>query len=321
MERYASEMIPLGEIHPEYPYTCRWREPADEALKESVARRGVLEPVMLGGGLPRTLIAGHKRLGIAVRLGLDRIPALILPETLQPKELYLVSICSNWGQTWLDLDRAWILNRAKNFFGFAEQEILDWICPVLALPASGHVVEQYQQIMTLDPEVLQAVADGFLGFRGIPCFLKFPKGEQRRFVSRVAVKTALTASQLSQVMEWLGSLTQAGQKGLDPVLSRPEMEQILNHPQWDRRVKSEKFFEAVRKLRFPRLSSYETKASGLVHKILENSQDLHIEFPGHFEKKGFELRLKIKDAASLERFLKLLEHKKHLLNSLFDIEL
>ena len=318
MESYVYKIIPLEEISRDFPYLCRYRM-EDGALADSVARHGLIQPLISIRSGHRILVSGHRRFRAAEKAGLGEISVFEIQKPLTPQELFLVSILSNWNQIWSDLDRAWAVRKAARIFQFEEEAILRDILPAVGLAGEKHLYEEYLEVSDLDPAVLDLLDEGQLPFRGVRVLSGFGKTDQREFALSVATKLSLTTNQLLKTAEWLNDLLKINSVDLKSYLARTPLAGLLNALQEDRRQKTDQFTEALRRLRFPRLSDREEKFASLSHEIREGAEDITIERPVFFEGEGITLKASIKDSESVERILELIQRKRKLLSSLFDI--
>lgn len=320
MESYVFKKIELREISDEFPYGLRYRL-EDPRLLESIRARGVLTPVVVTAGVKKTMVAGHRRFQAALILGLAETKAFEIQGSPSPQDLFLASVISNWNQSWSDLDRAWTLRKALETFRLAETEILEAVLPALALASAWGLVKEYHRVAGLDPLLLDLIAEDKLPFKGARRLAVFSSEDQQEFARGIAVRAALTASQLAKAAEWLYDLLQSSKLSLKTYLAKSSLEDLLAHPDSSRQVKGERFYAALRALRFPQLAARERKFASFVRELERESQELTLEPPVSFEEEGYWLRAKIRTPDSLKRVLDVLGRKRASLNSLFDIML
>lgn len=317
MESYVHKIIPLAGISREFPFACRYAL-KDPLLWNSVAQRGVLKPVVVSA--QKQMISGHKRLLAAETAGLKDIPVFEISENRNPADLYLLAVFSNWNQALSDLDRAWAIERAVSSFKLDEQTVLDDIFPALGLEPQKHFLEEARETAALDPSVLEAISTGQLPFRGARILARFSKSDQSDFVKAVISRAALTSNQLLRAGEWLYDLVKLKGIPLPALLKSAGFEVFLDTPSQDRRQRGEKFCAALRALRFPELVRKEKEFESLAAKI-EADQGFSLEPPSYFEGEGLTLRAKLPNLQALDKLAGVLERKRKLFNSLFDIML
>ena len=316
MEKFVYKIIPLAEISREFRFSARYSL-KDPVLSDSVARRGVLKPIVVTG--PHDIISGHKRFLAAAEAGLKEIPAFEISGIQNSADLYLLAVLSNWNQAFHDLDRACAVQRAVSDFKMEEKTVLEDILPALGLEPQIHFLQECLETARLEPSVLKAVDAGHLPFRGASVLGRFSKSGQADFISLIADRAALTTNQLLKTGEWLFDLMKLKKEELPALLKNSGLQAVLAGRQ-DRRQKGEKFCAALRALRFPELAKKEEEFRSLAGKIREGDA-FSLEPPSFFEAEGLTLRARLKNPGAVDQLAAVLERKRKLFNSLFDIML
>ena len=378
MERYLYKIVRLTEISRDFYFASRYSF-QDLLLWNSVARRGVLKPIVITafrprhweeaseiprpsqrglqqtpslrggpkarrsnltgsgqapqsreiaslsrqGGIARNdmvIVSGHKRLLAAGAAGLQEIPAFEILEAPNSADLYLLALFSNWNQAMSDLDRAWAVKRAVLDFHFDEKTVLEDLLPALGLAPQRHFLEESLEVAGLEAVVLQAIGAGKIPFRGARMLGRFSKSDQRDFTLFIAERAALTTNQLLRTGEWLYDLIKIKGGTLKNLLNSCGLEAILAAPSRDRRQMAEKFYTALRALRFPDLVQKEKEFESIAGRI-EEDRSFSLEPPAFFEGEGLTLRARLASPAALDKLAAVLERKRKLFNSLFDIML
>ena len=318
MASYVFKLIRPDEISRDFPYRLRYRL-EDPALARSVAKRGVLHPILTAGP-ERTVVSGHRRFQAACDLGLKEIGTFEIQGPVSGEDLFILALLSNWNQGWSDLDRALAVRRAVETYRM-DETLLEEVLPALGLTPQRHVADEYLQVARLHPFLLELIADGRLVFRGAKILTRFSAADQETFGRSVALKAAFSANQLLQVGEWLQDLLKLEKTDLKTYVETHGLETILDHPVQDRRAKADRLHAALRALRFPRIAGQEKKFSAFSRELREESGDLTVEAPAFFEGEGFILKARVRKPESLERVLEILSRRRNSLNSLFEIML
>jgi len=258
----------------------------------------------------------------AARLvGSDRIPAFEIEGDPLPGDLWMAAILSNWNQNWNEMDRVSALQKTKTNFNFDEPTLVEEVLPALGLVPKKHILTEYLRLAALEPVLKDGIADGKIPFRGASMLAKLKPEDQRTFAEDIAEEISLTTNQLIQVVEWLNDLLRSSNSDLRSYLASNQLNHILHSDHRDGRQKAEKFYQALRHLRFPRLTMAEERFGAISHELSHDTLDLKIEPTPAFEDEGFWMRAKLRDRESLERVMEMLRKKRTLLNSLFDIML
>ena len=341
MERVAFKIISPQDIAQEFPYQTRYR-PEDEKLTRAVALYGVIQPLLVtkspsprpgegrppegraspvGGVRGLQLISGHQRFQAVCRLGLRHVPVLEIQNPAAGGDLFILALLSNFNHALTDLDKAWALRRAVETFHWREEDVLDEIFPCLGLAASPHLLKEYLDIARLEPALLDSIADRCLPFRGARRLTRFSREDQITLAQEIVLKISLTTNQWLKTGEWLSDLLKSGNRSLSALLQVQSLRSVLNSPRGDKRQRAEKFFQAVRNLRFPHWVEQERRFENFSREIEKEFGNVTLEVPPHFEGEGFVLRAKIRRPDSLDEVVELVRRRRESLNSLFDIVL
>jgi len=298
---------------------CRYRL-EDPGLLASIRRLGILVPLLVTCGPRPCVISGHKRLAAARNLKLKQIPVLVAPE-MKIKEAFLMGLVSNWKQIYSETDRAKALGLAAKVFGFTQQELLSVVMPLVGLPEDQATLELYLKVDLLGAELKDLVEEGYLPLRGLAFLLKFTRSDQTFFAKNIATRVKLTSSQLLQSGEWLADMIKRTGKGLEALCRQNKLLSGLAVAGMDSRIKADRFFARVKKLRFPGASRY---LKGFEAKRNSLSRDLkgwRLEPVQGFEEPGFELHARVKTPEEMEALLRRFSENQAALNSLFEIML
>lgn len=325
MEGYVYQRIKLAAVVRQFPFASRYKT-SGERLVKSLAARGMLLPVTAverdGGYI---IVSGESRFLAALQLGWEEIPANLLSPNLEDKDLFLISVLSNWNERISELDAVFAVARAVQL-QIGEEIILDEILPALGLTPEKRWLGEAEEVSGLEPALLERVAENKLPYRGIRSMSRFSRVEQKYFAENIAEKISLTSNQLLKVSEWLFDLMKKNRTDLKTILERPVFQEILN-PQKenrDHRQASERFFEKLRAMRFPQQTEAEAKFKEMAAPLAPNSQiknGFWLEAPQQFEEAGIMLHARLKDPKALEKLQQALEKHRNLVNSLFDIML
>ena len=314
----TARLIPLESISSEFPFGIRYKY-EDPILGASLERRGILFPIFAAKGKegPAVVVSGHKRFYWAAKKRFKKIPAVLIEEKFSGKELFLLSLLSNWNQAFTELDRMTAVQRAERDFRFSSEELQKEILPSLGLPPGRRVLEEYLRAGELISEIHQLIHAQKLPFRGAALLARFSKEEQIRLAQSLLGRTHLSSNQLALLGGWLLDLKKMHRVPLDELLCDKTIREAVNHPKMDGRARADRLFEAVRRLRFPRLSKEEKNFLRLKNQ-LESPGQIQIERPGGLEGEGVLLRARLRNRESLDRVVQFLEEHQASLESLFD---
>ena len=311
------EKIKVAAIGQEMPYGFRYRL-KDDALRASMKQFGILTPIVVADAKRPVVIAGHKRLHAARTLKMKEVPALVT-EKLKAQDAFLLNLISNWQQVFPDTDRAGALGKASREFRLKESDILSVVMPLLGLPADKSVLELYLKADQFSPPVKDLIEEEHWPLRAVTFLFKFSKKDQEYFAQKIGTPTRLTHSQLLQAGEWLVDILKRTGKTLPELCREHKVLEELELSGRDPRVKADRFFARIKRLRFPGYSLYLEEFDKRRADVLRDIPGLRLEPVQGFETPGFELHSRIKTPEDLERFLQKLSERRFALNSLFEI--
>lgn len=293
---------------------------ADPALEASIQRHGMLMPVLVSDEVRPVVIAGHKRLHAARALKLKEIPVLIAART-KPQDALLLNLVSNWKEACPDMDRAQALGTTARELGFNEKELLLEVMPLLGLPDDKATLELYRKLDRFPRPLKDLIVDGRLPIRGVSFLMKFSEKDQEYFAKEIGSRMRLTSSQLLQAGEWLSDMLRGTGKSLGDFCRSSKVLEGLHVPGMDPRIKADKFFARLKRLRSPHyskaLAQFEEKSGS----VFCGAKGIRLEPVQGFEEPGFELHARVRTPEELELLLQKIAEKRSSLNSLFEIML
>ena len=160
------EDIEIGQIEPN-PRNPRLVFPEEELdrLASSIAQEGILVPVVVfenEDSTTYTLIDGERRFKCALRLGLERIPALIATQKDEISNLVSMFNIHYMREPWRDIPTATALDQLATA---VEAEIGTPPQPTALSERTGLSVERIRRLrfaMTLPPEYRRYIAEGLI---------------------------------------------------------------------------------------------------------------------------------------------------------------
>lgn len=317
MEGYTYKLISIDAIHLQNPFCLRFS--LEEAgLQASIKKQGVKLPIFMTEPPDRYIVDGHRRVEASRRLSLKDIPALEIHGDYSKADLFLLAVMANGSQGLSDFEKALVIKKAIEQYQFSKEKIVEEILPPLGLSRERSILEEYLSAASLDTSLFDLLASGKIPFRAAHRLKRFNVKDQKT-MAFILTQAGLTTNEFLRISEWLGDLLKPQGKEISVFLDETKLKKILDHPRWDLRCKAEKFYAALRRIRFPHLVECEEKFKSLSAEICEDSSKMKLEAPSYFEEGGFSIRAKVTDPESLEHLLKVLKQKKNSLNSLFDL--
>jgi ParB family chromosome partitioning protein len=135
-------------------------------LKDSLARSGMIHPPLVQAVSPPDryrVVSGWKRILAARELGWDRIAVRLAGAEEDDVKLFLLGLDENLGTRTLNVvEKSLALDKLRNQFGLAEEEVLRRYLPGLELGSNPKTLALYLAIAGLEQEILHGLAAGEL---------------------------------------------------------------------------------------------------------------------------------------------------------------
>ena len=188
-------------------YCLRYRVEGKE-LSGSIQSYAFLNPVLvLSRGNRFQVLSGFRRLHALRVFGQERIPAAVLSATENvPQALFRMALLLNEASSYGELDKAVIVSKARRQFDLSWRE-LECLAPLLGLPPSQKVLEDYAAVADLPEEFKDCVQDGKAAFKTALGLLDLQPEHRRVMIENVFRHCELSASESLEVMEWLSDLS------------------------------------------------------------------------------------------------------------------
>ncbi len=298
------------------PFCYRYRL-EDQDLEKSIRRCGILNPLVARRekGAIR-MIAGHKRLYVACRLGMKRVPVIFIEKKISDPDAFQISLVSNWKQEISDMDRVVAIRKAIRDFRFRPERVRDTLLPLLGLPAEESFLEYYRKADALEDEIKNLLDRRQIPFKSCALLLRFSPADQKAFARFLDRRAHLTSSQCLQSLEWLGDIVKRDETTLRDILRLKSFRAISEAKSLDPRQRGDLFLAEVRQRRFPGLTAFLKDFSTRSRKITFRAKNLRIEPVASFEEPGIELHARLRNAADVDGILKLLSGSVQELNAL-----
>ena len=184
--------VDLIEPSPYQPRT-NFREDALAELAQSIARTGIIQPLVLRPvGARFQLLAGERRWRAAQRAGLTRVPAIVREVS---DELALeITLVENIQREDLNaVEQARAFDRLGHEFGFTQEEI------AVRTGKDRATVANAVRLLQLERAVLDLIEDGRLSAGHGRALLSFADAKLRMALARRAARGALTVRQLERL--------------------------------------------------------------------------------------------------------------------------
>ncbi|HNV86881.1 MAG TPA: ParB N-terminal domain-containing protein [Candidatus Omnitrophota bacterium] len=305
-------------ILPDRDFALRYRIRAEDLL-DRIRNSGVVQPLLgleTSGGFLK-MVSGFRRFEALRVLGWDRIPFLCVPEgEADPKQVFKIALAMNAVSEISELDKAVSIRKARDGFCFDWNELLE-AAPLLGLPISRKVFEEYDEIGRMPDEILARADGGELPFKGVRALLSFCPEDRMVLAERIFARCEWSASEAVTVCEWIDEICRREKTGAGDVEGGDPFRKILEQ-EISRKEKGRRMMDALRHLRYPLYS----KAEDLYRRIkqgVEEEKGLVLDGTSFFENGTAELHLKFRSGEELVRLADRIRTKEKLFKELFGL--
>lgn len=298
--------VKVADLEPCFPELSATDAAADGALAASIEKLGVLETVLAYRSQGTLRLAhGHRRLAVAVKLGLPMLPARVT-DPLSPQDALLRYAQENIRAA--DKNDLWKIVFVKKAveLGFSRAEISERILPIIGMRPSAATVEKILVTGTGLFDALAAdLAAGRLDLHRAAEIRAFghgfsepavEDGSLQRTFHAVVRRLALNGQEIKKLARDLTDIANRDDRPLAGVVADPELTEALTVE--DPRVRVARFKRALRRLRMPDLAARERGLERIVAD-LGLPAEARFSFPGEFENDRIEFSFRGDRASAL----------------------
>jgi ParB family transcriptional regulator, chromosome partitioning protein len=168
------------------------QDPQDVEFVQSIRKHGVLQPVLayaLPEGSGYGLIAGHRRVDAVRSLGMDSLPAILLPGPPEPESRDVWTALENLQRKDLKpLEKAEQLQQLAARYNYTQKELAAMV------GLSPAQVSHLLSLLSAPPEVKEAVNAGRLGVRNAREVVRLPEQSRREVLEMAKRGIKLSAA-------------------------------------------------------------------------------------------------------------------------------
>ncbi len=282
-----------------------WDQPGPH-LERLVQAAGVVTPLRLEArpdGAFR-IVSGYRRCLVAGKLGLERLPALVVRG--EPARLFLSAVCDNMSSgSGLELnERAEVVARLLRDFRYTEGRLIAEILPLLQVPATAHQLRQLQLVADLPAPVRKALSTRLT--LDSARILKAWSAEDAAFFIDLADRYQLGTNKQKQILELLEDLRRKEAQTVREIWETSGAASVEGEDGLAPADRFQRFRRLLRQRRFPVLSQYEERAEAL-QQALSLPAEVQLRLPPYFEGEQVEFLLRVSSPVQLRSVLDRLE--------------
>ena len=144
-------------------------------LLASIGKVGIIQPVILLGGPPFSIVTGFKRVDAAIRLGRHAVPAVIMPD-LSDREAVLYAIHDNLVRDMNVVEKALALDRMLTM-GFSTEELYQ-VMELFGLSPHDRVLKTFIAVAYAEEALKSFIVSRNLSVNNIVGLLRFDVSER-----------------------------------------------------------------------------------------------------------------------------------------------
>jgi len=187
------EEIPIERVKPNPFQPRREFDPkALEELAESIKSQGVLQPILVArDGEDYVLIAGERRIRASKLAGMEKIPAIVLPEKPPDEQLVFLALVENLQREDLDpVEEAEAYRTLAEKFGMTQEEI------ARRVGKSRPAVANALRLLRLPPKVLELLRERKITTGHAIVLLEEPDPDRQVRLAQLAARRGLSVERL-----------------------------------------------------------------------------------------------------------------------------
>lgn len=263
--------VPLTDIALEDTQWLLTYRPQLDALRRSIAQRGVVTPLhlrRLPGRQALQVVCGFQRVYVCRDVGQTKVPALIHSAAALPDEqAFLLTVHENLGCRPLNVvEIGRVLWRLQHEFAYQASTLLEELCPLLGVPPRHDTLAMYGAFVVLDAPLQAATVEGRLAM-STALWIGAHEGVDRQGLVRLFTELKLGSNRAREFMAYIDDMCRRDACTASAVLQRIDLEGVLGDTRLSGPQKIERLRHRLRQARYPQLSAYEERFHTAVRQL------------------------------------------------------
>jgi ParB family chromosome partitioning protein len=281
----------------------RVEDEANELINSLIKYHMITPPVLKSTQKGRyQILCGFKRLYAAKKIGLNNVYACVYPETLSDEDVVEIIIQNNQG-IFQPLEMARLVAIVKSI-SYDEESFWKIIKRIGDMPQSKKMIEDMLLLDNADDELKQLLYKQIISFEQAVLLIRIKDKDIFKWLIKIiSTKIRISYSNLKQIIEIINQVPSY------KIIEDTEINRLLDDKDIPLNQKGEQLLSILRKLRYPKITFYQTEFKQLVRKIIKNNKNLNITTNTYFEDSNLNINFKVSSQHELRKILK------HLTNS------
>ena len=268
-------------------------------LVASIERAGILTPPVL---IPKTsgkwiIVSGFKRIAALKRLGLKETVARILDQQTDQRRCIEIAVMDNTVHRELNpVEQGRVMLLLDSVYSDAES-----LCQAahgIGVPVNPGLSKKLRSTALMAPYLQEALIEGVVA---LPVALQLSEMKEpdatRQIIDLIAIM-GLGLNRQRELLDWLKGI--AGREGISlrELLKDAQVQQLIQEPDADRKLKSRLLRQYFRQRRYPEMVEAEKRLQASV-KSLKLGNGIRLVPPQHFEGQVFNLTIEFRNHKEL----------------------
>jgi len=287
-----------------------------ESLRRSVSTVGLIHPpVLQKNACLHIVVAGFNRIRVAAGTESAGIKCFVLPEETPALECLLFAIADNLYARPLNiLEQAMAVHKLLAFM--PDRSRLCSLLSDIGLDISPSLITKYERLIRLPGQIRSAVATGVMTLTSAlylwEMTAEIKKGGDGSDLSAVSRVCALFerlrpgTNRQRQILLFLKEIAAQKEIPVSAVFDLPDVLEVLNRQETDRKAMLSALLSVLRKLRFPVLCTMEENFKACLSR-LDLPQDVRMIFPEGFEDTRYRLIMDVSSPADFQKHAALMQ--------------
>jgi len=267
--------------------------PCSENLKNSIAKLGITNPVILLR-VNKTenfrIISGHRRVSISKVLGLIDVPARVIEEGIDSPACLQMNVLENmYHRTYSDIEKGIVIDKVSKT-GLSEKEIIENILPLINIQPSKKLLEEFLRSNQFSNSLQLLLHENNIPIRVFSTLFKWD-GSDRKALENFIEPLHLGVNKWRELLELVDEISRRENISPSKILDHDDVNCILDNNEIPIQNKYNSICHILKLRRFPAISELQKKFYLALDKLDLDSRT-KIRTAKYFENDEIKIELK-----------------------------
>lgn len=282
-----------------------------DALKESIARIGLLSPPFLKSQPDNRylIVSGFRRVSACRALGWQAMPAWVFGTESDDFHLMKIAIAENIQNIPLNIiEQATAISKLSSFFTDDVKLLKE--CGLIGLSVNPGLIRKLHHIQAAPYDLKNKMAAGDISLTVGLELMDMDEAARLKFLNIFEVLHP-TLNHQKELIRMIREIAAIEERMISEIFAMVKIDDLANEPDTDRAVKIRRIRQLLKQRRYPEISGFE-KAYYARIKRLNLPESVHLQPPADFEGKDFMMQCTFQDLSEFKKicdnFLLLRDH-------------